>query len=93
MLSSGFSLVFVFFFLLTLALRYWLARRHIRHVLRHRGAVPAEFAAKIPLAAHQKAADYTVARTRFGWCRPCGAARCWSALRCWADCRPCRPRC
>jgi STE24 endopeptidase len=66
MLSSGFSLVFVFFFLLTLALRYWLARRHIGHVLRHRGAVPAEFAAKIPLAAHQKAADYTVARTRFG---------------------------
>jgi len=66
MLSSGFSFVFVFFFLLTLALRYWLASRHIRHVLRHRGAVPAEFAAKIPLPAHQKAADYTVARTRFG---------------------------
>jgi STE24 endopeptidase len=66
MLSSGFSLVFVFFFLLTLALRYWLASRHIRHVLHHRSAVPAEFAAKIPLAAHQKAADYTVARTRFG---------------------------
>ncbi|MDN4052353.1 M48 family metallopeptidase [Massilia sp. YIM B02763] len=66
MLSSGFSLVFVFFLLLTLALRYWLASRHIAHVLRHRGAVPAEFAAKIPLAAHQKAADYTVAKTRLG---------------------------
>jgi STE24 endopeptidase len=67
MLSSGFSLVFVFFFLLTLALRYWLASRHIRHVLRHRAAVPAEFAPKIPLAAHQKAADYTVAKTRLGF--------------------------
>jgi STE24 endopeptidase len=66
MLSSGFSLVFVFFFVVTLALRYWLASRHVRHVLRHRGAVPAEFAAKIPLGAHQKAADYTVAKTRFG---------------------------
>ncbi|MFK3738667.1 M48 family metallopeptidase [Massilia sp. TN1-12] len=66
MLSSGFSLVFVFFLLLTLALRTWLATRHIRHVLRHRGAVPAEFAPKIPLAAHQKAADYTVAKTRLG---------------------------
>lgn len=66
MLSSGFSLVFVFFLLLTLALRTWLATRHIRHVLRHRAAVPAEFAPKIPLAAHQKAADYTVAKTRLG---------------------------
>ncbi|WP_296943677.1 M48 family metallopeptidase [uncultured Massilia sp.] len=75
MLSSGFSLVFVFFFLLTLALRYWLARRHIGHVLRHRAAVPAEFAAKIPLAAHQKAADYTVAKTRFGL-----LAALWSGL-------------
>ncbi|MCP2009812.1 STE24 endopeptidase [Duganella sp. HSC-15S17] len=47
-------------------MRFWLASRHIRHVLAHRSAVPAEFAEKIPLAAHQKAADYTVARTKFG---------------------------
>jgi STE24 endopeptidase len=58
--------LFVVFFVLTLALRYWLASRHIRHVLAHRAAVPAEFAEKIPLPAHQKAADYTVAKTRFG---------------------------
>jgi STE24 endopeptidase len=66
MLSSAFSVLFVVFLLLTLGLRYWLARRHIRHVLRHRDSVPAEFAEKIPLSAHQKAADYTVAKTRFG---------------------------
>ncbi len=66
MLSSAFSVLFVVFLLLTLGLRYWLARRHIRHVVRHRDQVPAEFAAKIPLSAHQKAADYTVAKTRFG---------------------------
>lgn len=66
MLSFAFSVLFVVFLLLTLALRYWLARRHIRHVLAHRAAVPAEFAEKIPLAAHQKAADYTVAKTRLG---------------------------
>ena len=66
MLSSAFSVSFVVFLLLTLGLRYWLARRHIGHVLRHRDAVPAEFAEKIPLSAHQKAADYTVAKTRFG---------------------------
>jgi STE24 endopeptidase len=66
MLSSAFSVLFVVFLLLTLGLRYWLARRHIRHVLAHRSQVPAEFAARIPLSAHQKAADYTVAKTRFG---------------------------
>jgi STE24 endopeptidase len=66
MSSLVFSVLFVIFFVLTLALRFWLASRHIRHVVRHRADVPAEFAAKIPLAAHQKAADYTVAKTRLG---------------------------
>jgi STE24 endopeptidase len=51
---------------LSLALRLWLAARQIRHVSAHRGAVPGEFAANITLEEHQKAADYTVARTRLG---------------------------
>ncbi|WP_332856404.1 M48 family metallopeptidase [Duganella sp. S19_KUP01_CR8] len=66
MYSLAFSILFVSFIILTLIVRFWLASRHIRHVLVHRSAVPAEFAEKIPLAAHQKAADYTVARTKFG---------------------------
>ena len=66
MYSLAFSILFVSFIVLTLIVRFWLASRHIRHVLTHRGAVPAEFAEKIPLAAHQKAADYTIARTKFG---------------------------
>jgi STE24 endopeptidase len=66
MYSLVFSILFVAFLIVTLLLRFWLASRHIRHVLRNRGAVPAEFADKIPLAAHQKAADYTVAKTKFG---------------------------
>jgi STE24 endopeptidase len=66
MLSFAFSVLFVIFFMLTLVLRYWLASRHVRHVMRHRDQVPPEFAGKIPLEAHQKAADYTVAKTRFG---------------------------
>jgi STE24 endopeptidase len=66
MLSSAFSVLFVVFFLLTLGLRYWLASRHIHHVLRHRERVPDEFAEKIALEAHRKAANYTVAKTRFG---------------------------
>ena len=46
--------------------RLWLAQRQIRHVRRHRGTVPGTFADAIPLAAHQKAADYTVAKARTG---------------------------
>jgi STE24 endopeptidase len=48
------------------ATRLWLARRQIGHVRAHRDAVPAMFADSIPLAAHQKAADYTVAKSRLG---------------------------
>src|SRR5213076_2585542 len=66
MYSLAFSVLFVAFFIFTLILRFWLASRHIRHVLRMRSQVPAEFAATIPLAAHQKAADYTVAKTKSG---------------------------
>jgi STE24 endopeptidase len=64
--SLRFSLLFVVVFLVTFALRFWLAQRQMRHVLRHRAAVPPAFAASIALDAHQKAADYTVAKTRFG---------------------------
>ena len=46
--------------------RLWLAARQIRHVSAHRAAVPASFADSIPLSAHQKAADYTAAKTRLG---------------------------
>lgn len=62
--SHSFSLLFAAFLLATLAVKLWLSSRHIRHIARHRNAVPAQFAAKIPLAAHQKAADYTIAKTR-----------------------------
>ena len=66
MYSLAFSILFVSFFILTLVLRFWLAGRQLRHVLAKRHAVPAEFAATISLSAHQKAADYTVAKTKFG---------------------------
>lgn len=49
-----------------LVVKFWLASRQIRHVARHRGAVPAPFEHRITLAAHQKAADYTIAKARFG---------------------------
>jgi STE24 endopeptidase len=52
--------------LASLATRLWLATRQMRHVAAHRDAVPAAFAARVTLEAHQRAADYTVAKTRFG---------------------------
>jgi len=52
--------------LLGLFVRVTLASRQIRHVARHRGAVPPAFADAVSLAAHQKAADYTVAKSRLG---------------------------
>jgi STE24 endopeptidase len=58
--------LFVAALALSLALQLWLAYRHVRHVAAHRDRVPAAFADRIRLDAHQKAADYTVARTRFG---------------------------
>ena len=59
-----FAAVFLAALLFATALRLWLAWRHMRHVAAHRGAVPAAFADSIALEAHQKAADYTVAKTR-----------------------------
>jgi len=60
----SFSLLFAAFLMATLGTKLWLASRHIQHIQRHRDAVPEQFAAKIPLAAHQKAADYTIAKTK-----------------------------
>jgi STE24 endopeptidase len=48
------------------AVRLWLAVRQIRHVRAHRDRVPEGFVEAIPLAAHQKAADYCDVRTRVG---------------------------
>ena len=64
--SLALTLAFAIALALSLVIRFWLASRQIRHVARHRAAVPAAFAGHITLAAHQKAADYTIAKTRFG---------------------------
>jgi len=63
---NSFSLAFLIALMLMVAIRRWLSQRQISHVLAHRSAVPEQFAARIELPAHQKAADYTVTQTRFG---------------------------
>ncbi|HVN34047.1 MAG TPA: M48 family metallopeptidase [Casimicrobiaceae bacterium] len=66
MTPSALTVAFVALVTASLALQLWLARRHALHVASHRDAVPAAFADRVRLPAHQKAADYTVARTRLG---------------------------
>jgi len=51
---------------LSFVLKTWLAMRQMRHVAAHRDAVPDAFVGTVSLAAHHKAADYTLARGRFG---------------------------
>ena len=63
---NAFTLAFAAAVLASLCVTLWLARRHVGHVLANRSAVPAEFSEAVGLAAHQRAADYTVAKTRFG---------------------------
>lgn len=49
-----------------LATQFWLATRQMRHVARHRDAVPEVFRGTVSAQAHRKAADYTLAKGRFG---------------------------
>ena len=65
-MSNAFTWVFLAALALASATRLWLALRQMRHVRAHRDAVPGTFADAIALPAHQKAADYTVAKTRLG---------------------------
>ncbi|AIJ45173.1 peptidase M48 [Comamonas testosteroni TK102] len=58
------SLLFATAVALQWLLRAWLVSRQVRHVASHRGAVPPAFAHRISLSAHQKAADYTLAKAK-----------------------------
>lgn len=61
-----FALIFLFFLIASVLTRYWLSMRQLKHIQSHRGAVPKAFAEKISLKDHQKAADYSTTKLRFG---------------------------
>ena len=61
----SFTSLFLAMLALSLVIRLWLSHRQISHIKTHRATVPAAFAGKIDLDDHQKAADYTVTKTRF----------------------------
>lgn len=64
--SLALTLLFSAALVLGLLTRFYLASRQIRHVARHRDRVPAAFASTISITSHQKAADYTITKARFG---------------------------
>jgi STE24 endopeptidase len=59
-----FTQIFLAAFIISFGLKLWLALRQMRHVWLHRATPPAAFAASIDAAAHRKAANYTLAKTR-----------------------------
>jgi STE24 endopeptidase len=64
MTTSLFTTLFLCALLLSTLTKLWLAQRQLRHVNTRRDEVPAAFREKVDLASHQKAADYTCAKTR-----------------------------
>lgn len=60
------TLLFIAAVIVSTALELWLSQRQIAAVAAHRDRVPAPFAASVSAAEHAKAADYTMARARFG---------------------------
>ena len=69
-MTSGmhtFTIAFLAALIATGLTQAWLSRRHISHILAHKDAVPPDFADRISLEAHKKAADYTVAKSRLSF--------------------------
>jgi STE24 endopeptidase len=64
--ANNFTLLFLCMLLISTVMRLYLSHRQLVSVRRHRDAVPDEFTGKISLEDHQKAADYTSAKVRFG---------------------------
>lgn len=60
------TLLFIVAVVLSTALELWLSRRQIGAVAANRDRVPEPFAQTISASEHAKAADYTIAKARFG---------------------------
>ncbi|PZN84788.1 MAG: peptidase M48 [Candidatus Methylumidiphilus alinenensis] len=63
---NAFTIIFLFAVVISYGVEYWLARRQCAYVLAHRDSVPVAFRDSITLEAHQKAADYTLAKAKLG---------------------------
>ncbi|VAW63470.1 Uncharacterized integral membrane endopeptidase Bmul_2226 [hydrothermal vent metagenome] len=62
----NFAILFLTFFAVSIVVKFWLSQRHLSHIQKHRAQVPDAFSEKINLDDHQKAADYTSTKVKFG---------------------------
>ena len=62
----NFTLLFLVMLLISTIMRLYLSQRQINTVEKNRAQVPDTFADKISLEDHQKAADYTTTKVKFG---------------------------
>ena len=65
-MASTLTFVFISLLIVTTLTRIWLGSRHVAHVQANRTQVPNAFSQSISLEAHQKAADYSTAKTKLG---------------------------
>ncbi len=63
---NTFTIIFLIALIISSSIQFWLAKRQADYVTAHRSAVPEAFRTKVPLEAHQKAADYTLAKIKLG---------------------------
>ncbi|WP_340122600.1 M48 family metallopeptidase [Methylobacter svalbardensis] len=63
---NSFTIVFLIALTLSFSVQFWLAQRHAAYVAKHRFAVPEAFKNTVSLEAHQKAADYTLEKSKLG---------------------------
>ncbi|MDO9423299.1 MAG: M48 family metallopeptidase [Methylobacter sp.] len=63
---NSFTIVFLIALTLSFSVQFWLAKRHAAYVAKHRFAVPEAFKNTVSLEAHQKAADYTLEKSKLG---------------------------
>ena len=63
---NTFTIIFLIALLISSMVQFWLAKRQANYVAAHRAEVPEAFKDKVPLTAHQKAADYSQAKLKLG---------------------------
>ncbi len=63
---NTFTIIFLIALLISSTVQFWLAKRQANYVAAHRAEVPEAFKDKVPLTAHQKAADYSQAKLKLG---------------------------
>jgi STE24 endopeptidase len=63
---NTFTIIFIIALIISYSVQFWLSKRQAAYVKSHRNAVPEAFKNSVSLEAHQKAADYTIAKGKLG---------------------------